>query len=519
MVYPQIFHPSENVFMHVEPPVTASYPEDDTIPWYKTLTRYQWFVFIVCCLAWDMDCTDQQLFTLARRPAMVELVAKVQSSDPRLPAHRKDMERNAAAPTTDAEVIASLQNADIGEAAGRATSIFMLGWAIGGIAFGVMGDRVGRVKTLMLTIFLYSIFTGLSALSRSTSDFNTYRFLTGLGVGGVFAAAVTLLAETMPDRARTIAIGLFQASSAIGNCAAAGISIAFGWAVRNDWFAGQQLFGTFELSPWRLMFLVGIVPGLLIVFIQLWLKEPEKWLAQKAAPGKKKGSYAELLGDPRYRKRAVFGLILALAGVIGLWGIGFFSPDLLSYVMNPRYEAQAKALELTGAAAVKYVQWEKTLWSGITSLVQNIGAFFGIWMFSYASIVAGRRPTFAVFFVLAGLMTAVVFLFIDSWSDLFWMIPLMGFFQLAIFGGYAIYFPELFPTRLRSTGTSFCYNVGRLIAAVGPAMLGFLTSSVFAAYPSPLPLRYAGVAMCSVFLLGLCALPFLPETKGKPLPE
>jgi MFS family permease len=99
------------------------------------------------------------------------------------------------------------------------------------------------------------------------------------------------------------------------------------------------------------------------------------------------------------------------------------------------------------------------------------------------------------------------------------MIPLMGFFQLAIFGGYAIYFPELFPTRLRSTGTSFCYNVGRLISAVGPWFLGFLTSTVFAGHEEPLPFRYAGVAMCSVFLLGLVALPFLPETKGKPLPE
>jgi MFS family permease len=261
------------------------------------------------------------------------------------------------------------------------------------------------------------------------------------------------------------------------------------------------------------------VPGLLVVFIQLWLKEPEKWLATRGAGGQKGGSYAELLGDPRYRSRAVFGLILALAGVIGLWGIGFFSFDLLSYVMNPRYEAQAKDLGLAGADAVKYVQWEKTLWSGITSLLQNLGAFFGIFMFSYASVFAGRRPTFALFFVLAGVMTAIVFLYIDSWSEVFWMIPLMGFFQLAIFGGYAIYFPELFPTRLRSTGTSFCYNVGRLIAAVGPAMLGFLTSTVFAGYPAPYPLRYAGVAMCSVFALGLIALPFLPETKGKPLPE
>ena len=502
----------------IDAPASAS-PAPPDAPWYKTLTGYQWFVFIVCCLAWDMDCTDQQLFNLARRPAMVELVPKVQTSDPRLPELKKLLETKSKGPTTEAEVIAAQHNADIGAAAGWATSVFVFGWAVGGIAFGVMGDRVGRVKTLMLTILLYAIFTGLSALSRTTFEFDLYRFLTGLGVGGVFAAAVTLLAETMPDRSRPIIIGLFQASSALGNCAAAGISIGFGWAVDKGWFAGQQLFGAFEMSPWRLMFLVGIVPGLLVVFIQLWLKEPEKWLAMRAAGGNKRSSYGELLGDSRYRSRAVFGLILALAGVIGLWGIGFFSFDLLSYVMNPRYEAQAKELGLAGADAVRYVQWEKTLWSGITSLVQNLGAFFGIFVFSYASQFLGRKPTFAVFFVLAGTMTAIVFLFIDSWEEVFWMIPLMGFFQLAIFGGYAIYFPELFPTRLRSTGTSFCYNVGRLIAAVGPAMLGFLTGTVFAAYPSPYPLRYAGTAMCSVFLLGLIALPFLPETKGKPLPE
>jgi MFS family permease len=445
-------------------------------------------------------------------------VPQVQPTDPRLAALRQQLETKATRPTTDAEVLAALQNADIGGAAGWATSVFIFGWACGGIAFGIMGDRVGRVKTLMLTILLYAIFTGLSALARTTTEFDIYRFLTGLGVGGVFSAAVTLLAETVPDRSRTIMIGLFQASSAIGNCAAAGISIGLGWAVYNDWFAGHHLFNVFEMTPWRLMFLVGIVPGLLVVFIQLWLKEPDKWLAQRAA-GAKKGSYGELLGDVRYRSRAIFGLILALAGVIGLWGIGFFSFDLLSYVMNPRYEVMARELGLTGPEAVKYVQWEKTLWSGITSLLQNFGAFFGIFVFSYASIFAGRKPTFALFFILAGGMTAVVFWFIDSWAEVFWMIPLMGFFQLAIFGGYAIYFPELFPTRLRSTGTSFCYNVGRLIAAVGPAMLGFLTSTVYAAHPAPYPLRYAGVTMCSVFALGLIALPFLPETKGKPLPD
>jgi MFS family permease len=487
--------------------------------WYKTLTPYQWFVFIVCCLAWDMDCMDQQLFNLARRPAMEKLVARVQSTDPRLAALKVQLETKSTTPVTDTAVLAAQQNADIGEAAGVATSIFMIGWAVGGIGFGVMGDRVGRVKTLMLTILLYAIFTGLSALSRSTLDFYTYRFLTGLGVGGVFAAAVTLLAETMPDRSRTLMIGLFQASSALGNCAAAGISIGFGWAVYNDSFAGQTLFGLFDLEPWRLMFLVGIIPGLLVVFIQIWLKEPQKWLEQRATGVVKAGSYAELLGDARYRSRAIFGLILALAGVIGLWGIGFFSFDLLSYIMNPRYAEAAQELGLTGADAARYVIWQRSLWSGIASLLQNGGAFLGIFMFSYASIIAGRRPAFAVFFILAGAMTAIVFLYIDSFSHIFWMIPLMGFFQLALFGGYAIYFPELFPTRLRSTGTSFCYNVGRLISASGPLILGLLTSHVFQAYPFPYPLRYAGVAMCSVFLLGLVALPFLPETRGKPLPE
>jgi MFS family permease len=505
--------------MHLDADTSLPATKEDDRPWYRTLTGYQWFVFIVCCLAWDMDCMDQQLFNLARRPAMVELVTKVQPNDPRLAELKQQLLAKATGPVSDADVLAAQQNAEIGSAAGWATSIFMIGWAVGGIGFGVMGDRVGRVKTLMLTILLYAIFTGLSALSHSTVDFYAYRFLTGLGVGGVFAAAVTLLAESMPDRSRTFVIGLFQASSALGNCAAAGISIAFGWAAYTQSFASVDLFSGFELTPWRLMFIVGIVPGLLVVFIQLWLKEPAKWLAQKAAGGTRKGSYAELLGDPRYQRNAIFGLVLAISGVIGLWGIGFFSFDLLRYVMDPHYQHEARGLGLAGADAARYVEWQKTLWSGITSLVQNIGAFLGIFVFAYVSVLAGRRPAFALFFILAGVMTAIVFLYIDSWADVFWMIPLMGFFQLALFGGYAIYFPELFPTRLRSTGTSFCYNVGRLIAAVGPAMLGFLTSTMFAGYPAPYPLRYAGVAMCGVFGLGLLALPFLPETRGQPLPE
>jgi hypothetical protein len=113
--------------------------------------------------------------------------------------------------------------------------------------------------------------------------------------------------------------------------------------------------------------------------------------------------------------------------------------------------------------------------------------------------------------------TAFTFWFLKDFSGIFWMIPMMGFCQLALFGGYSIYFPELFPTRLRSTGTSFCYNVGRFAAALGPLALGQLTKNVYGGYAEPM--RYAGVTMCLVFLVGLAALPFAPETKGKPLPE
>jgi len=176
-------------------------------------------------------------------------------------------------------------------------------------------------------------------------------------------------------------------------------------------------------------------------------------------------------------------------------------------------EKTFRAQGLTGAE----LAGKTTTWIGIQSLLQNLGAFFGINAFTYMTAYMGRRKAFALSFLAAMGMTAFTFWNLKNLSDIFWMIPLMGFCQLALFGGYAIYLPELFPTRLRSTGTSFCYNVGRLVAALGPFTLGQLTSRVYANQAEPM--RYAGVTMCLVFLIGLAALPFAPETKGKPLPE
>jgi MFS family permease len=449
-----------------------------TGPWWRELNGYHWFVLAVAALGWLFDTMDQQLFNIARVPAMRELLAP----GPGLQA--------------DQGVVA--------EHAGYATSIFLIGWGTGGILFGVLGDLIGRARTMVLTILLYSVFTGLSALSTGFWTFGLYRFLTGLGVGGEFAVGVSLVAEVMPDRARPFALGLLQALSAVGNITAALVSMLLGHLTEAKVISSNQ--------SWRLMFCIGTVPALLAIVIMRRLKEPERWqaIAQTATLGGRLRSYfAALFDDPRWARHALIGLVLASAGIIGLWAIGFFSIDLQRYVFRAQFEAEGLSPEK--------VNGRVDFWAGWTSVMLNVGAFFGIYAFSRITHHIGRRPAFAVFFLLAMLSTAFVFWNFRSKTDVFWMIPVMGFCQLALFGGYAIYFPELFPTRLRSTGTSFCYNGARFVAAAGPAVLGLLTSRVYKDYPEPI--RYAGVTMCAVFLIGLLALPFAPETKGKPLPE
>ena len=450
---------------------TSSSSDGSQGPWWRGLTSYHWFVLLVAALGWLFDCMDQQLFILARVPAMQALVTVGPAS--------VDM------------------NARRSFYATLATAIFIIGWATGGLIFGVLGDRIGRARVMLWTILIYSVCTGLTALSVGFWDFSLYRFLTGMGVGGEFAVGVSLVAEAMPDRARPFALGLLQALSAVGNVSAALISMGFGIISTEGAIGG--------ISSWRLMFVVGTVPALLALLIRRRLKEPERWKAlAESGAAVKRGSFAELFSNPRWRRNALVGFTLACSGAIGLWAIGFFSFDLFDKIYHSRMSE----------GDLKY-------WKGVMSLMQNAGSVLGIYFFSVLTFYSGRRPAFAVCFLGAILATAGTFWYFHDLSDIFWMIPIMGFWQLSLFGGFAIYFPELFPTRLRSTGTSFCYNMGRYVVAAGVLFQGVLTSWLFensGGNPS-LPLRYAGVAMCGVFVIGLLVLPFAPETKGRPLPE
>jgi len=558
--------------------------------WYSGLTGYHWFVLAVCTLGWLFDCMDQQLFALARNPAVAELLG-ISETAPR-----------------------------VAEYAGYATSILLIGWATGGIIFGILGDKIGRARTMIFTILFYSVFTGMCGVAVTLWDFILYRFLTGLGVGAQFAIGAALVAETMPDHARTRALGLLQALSAFGNISAALIQFGVGYLVEN---------GMLPFSAWRWMFAIGVVPALLSVVVMRYLREPERWKAAVSGEEKAKhkaGSLVELFGDPRWRYRVIIGMLLASAGVIGLWGIGFFSIDLNRMVFRKIAEQRARdenlaeidrrfvqlvvrspgvigriaqsedaiaprallsldaankdpqslyqaalwlheegrtvspesvlaALDspgegwlaqspddrqrraeylagdlpdestlpaLTAQITARRMQLdgETGRWGGRTSLLFNIGAFFGIYAFALVTDRIGRRWAFMLAFLAALLSTTAAFLFMDTGAEVLWMVPLMGFSQLAVFGGYAIYFPELFPTRLRSTATSFCYNIGRYVAAAGPSALGLLTSEVFTQERGfAEPMRYAGATMCSIFLLGIVVAWFAPETKGQPLPE
>jgi MFS family permease len=427
---------------------------------FEGVTPYHWLVVIIASAGWLFDCMDQRLFILGRESALKELL----QSDP------------AALAAIETHI-------------GYATTSMILGWATGGIIFGMMSDKVGRVKTMVATLIVYSGFTGLSGIANSWVDFTIYRFLAGIGIGGMFGAATTLVAESVPAAFRAMALGSLQALSALGNIIGSLLSLQIP--------PGSQSF-VGNYAGWRVLFFVGIIPALLIVPIILVLKEPESWLKAKAEAAAGRGhrnigSPVELFRDPRWRRNTIVGLFLGVSGMIGLWGIGFFSPELISTALKGAPQNVVDTVRGWGTA------------------FQDVGSFLGMITFTFVAAFLSRRLAFLGALLLSMFVTMFVFRSLNSATDAYWMLPMMGFAQLAVFAGYSIYFPELFPTRLRGTGVGFCYNTVRYLAAPGPILFGYLATLM--------SFRSAAVLMSTVYLVGVVALIWAPETQGKPLPE
>ena len=424
---------------------------------FEGVTPYHWLVVIIASAGWLFDCMDQRLFILGRESALRELM----TGDP----------------------------AAVRTHIGYATTSMILGWATGGIIFGMMSDKIGRVKTMVATLLVYSGFTGLSGLANTWVDFTLYRFLAGIGIGGMFGAATTLVAESVPAGFRAMALGSLQALSALGNIVGSLLSLQIPPGSQN--FIGAY-------AGWRVLFFVGIVPALLVIPIMFVLREPESWLKAKAdaAAGighKNVGSPVELFRDSRWRRNTIVGLFLGVSGMIGLWGIGFFSPELIS-----------TALRGAPQNVVDTVR-------GWATAFQDVGSFLGMITFTMVAAFLSRRLAFLLALLLSMFVTMFVFWSLKSATDAYWMLPMMGFAQLAVFAGYSIYFPELFPTRLRGTGVGFCYNTVRYLAAPAPTVMGYLATLM--------TFRSAAVLMSTIYLVGVIALIWAPETKGKPLPE
>jgi len=488
--------------------------------WYQGLSKYHWWVLAIAVMAWMFDCMDQRLFVLTRAPAIKELVGwpdKEQELRPGIEqsvtqAVQAEINAGTLAPEKQADEVRSRVQTELTSAyesefkatadsfGDFVTALMVVGWSVGGFILGIYGDRLGRVKTLSIAIAIYSVFTGLSGLSVGLWDFCIYRFLEGCGIGGAFAAAATLIAETMPARSRATALGLFQALSAFGNITGSFIARFIVSASES-----YDLFGlmTEVVSGWRILFFIGVLPAILVVFIMRTIKEPDAWHEARANAAdnleRELGDIKSMFRTPRWRRNLLVGVSLAVVGVIGLWGVGFYSPELIGEALknlSPEEQDKVKAMG---------------------TLLQDVGALFGMLAFTFVATRMGRKIAFGGAFIFCWLVVSGVFMFLTEVWHAYVMLPLLGFATLSLFGGYSIYFPELFPTRLRSTGTGFCYNVGRILAAA-VIICRIPIRDAFTAAGFDNVFRLVSVVLASVYLLGLVVLIWAPETKGKPLP-
>jgi len=425
------------------------------VSWRAGVTSYQWRVLLVAWLGWVFDSMDAMIYALVLHPALHDLLQRSPSGH--------------------------VSDADIAWYGGIIFSIFLIGWAIGGVVFGVLADYVGRTKTLIATILIYAVFTGLAALAQDWWHLAIYRFLTALGIGGEWAAGAALVAEVWPEEKRAKAAGVLQSA----------------------WAAGFFLAAAFYLllrdHSWRVLFMVGVAPAVVALVVRWWVKEPERWVKAHALEVHSgtvhKVKLLELFQGALLRPTWV-GASLAFVAVFGLWGATNWTPTLIRALPDMR--------GLSAPDLKTYVVY--------ATMMLNVGSLLGYLSFGPLADRFGRRPTFALMCAGSLVMVPVTFLTPHAYGDVLVLLPLLGFFNNGIFSGFPIYLPELYPTRLRATGAGFCFNAGRVLASVGPFLTGFLVAELGT-------FGRAASAIALIYLLGILVLAWAPETRGRPLPE
>jgi MFS family permease len=422
--------------------------------WRHGVTRYQWLVLFVAWLGWVFDSMDATIYALVLQPALLELLH----------------------PPAGGIVTADT----IGWYGGIILSIFLIGWAVGGVLFGILADSFGRTKTLVFTILIYAVFTGLAALSQTWWQLAFFRFLTALGIGGEWAAGAALVAEVWPEEKRAKAAGILQSAWAAGFLVAALVALLL------------------RECSWRWLFVVGIAPAIVALLVRLWVKEPERWVKARAEERQSTTGRPRKLAAlfaPGLARSTLVGSGLAFVAVFGLWGATNWTPTLIRALPDLQ---GLTASELTSRASY-------------AAVLLNVGALAGYLSFGPLADRLGRRAAFAIMCAGSLVMLPVTFLAPRSYAHVLLLLPLLGFFNNGIFTGFPIYLPELYPTRIRATGAGFCFNVGRVLAAAGPFVTGYLVAALGS-------FGRAASAVSVIYIVGLLILPFAPETKGKPLP-
>jgi MFS family permease len=432
------------------------------------LSRYQWTVLLAAWLGWGFDVFDGLLFNYVAPNCVTTLL------------HLTPGTRFASAQTI-------LWTAIV-------TSILLVGWAIGGVLFGRVCDQIGRMRTLLITIAVYAVGTACCALAPNIWLLLGFRFLAGLGIGGEWAAGASMVAEIVPEERRVEAGALLYTS------APAGLFLA---TFVNYEIAGVLLKGQPELS-WRWVFVTGLAPALLAFAVRLMVNEPERWQVH----GARTRPLVSDLFTPENRAQTTSGLIVAVTALIMWWSTNAFIPTIATLLAGQH----AHALSLSEAASAALTEH----WKFIATSSFNWGGLLGTLLTIPAAKFLGRKPMFAIYFALSAVSLFVTFHMTWPPETILRLYFLNGLTLFGLFGSFTYYLPELYPTRLRATGSGFCYNVGRLVTAAGPILIALMVLRG----GSVLDHAFQAQSWIAVVpLVGLCFLPWVIETKGRKLAD